>query len=152
MLNIDQLRQLLTDGGVANITEPENQIIDSAAGYDGIVSLIQTKGVSPMVVLEHNSTGELSMRPGGFSTASQSIWIMRMVARDGNRTADQEKCFEDMKRIVSILGENKAFQPLVGWQPESIPYSIRNAGANFTGYEFTLHFEEDIDLEYHGQE
>ena len=152
MLSIGQLRQLLSEGGMSDITRNEEQIIESAAGYDGIVALIQTKGITPMVVLEHNSTGELSMRPGGFSNASQSIWIMRMVGRDTDRTAMQNKCFDDMKRIVSILGKHKKQQALYGWQPDSIPYSIRNAGANFTGYEFTLHFEEDIDLTYHGQE
>lgn len=145
------MRQVLR-GEIAEITQIEKQVIESAAGYDGIVSLVQTKGITPMVVLEHNSSGELSVRPGGFVRASQSIWVMKMVGRDDDRAAVQAGCFADMKRIVSVLLKHCYDPQLSGWQPESIPYGIRNAGPNFTGYEFTLQFDEDVDLEYHGQE
>ena len=153
MLTLDYLKTILVNPVVAlpAITAADKQVIESAAGYDGIVSLVQTKGITPVIVLEHNTTGELSVRPGGFMRANQSIWIMKMVGRDADRTAVQSGCFADMKRIVSVLVKHKKDPELFGWQPESIPYSIRNAGANFTGYEFTLNFDEDIDLEYHGQ-
>ena len=151
MLSLSFLRQVM-QGQMATIADVDKQIIESAAGYDGIVSLVQTKGVTPIIVLEHNTTGELSVRPGGFERANQSIWIMKMVGRDEDRAAVQAWCKAKMKRIVSVLVKHKIAPELFGWQPESIPYSIRNAGANFTGYEFTLNFDEDIDLEYHGQE
>lgn len=145
------MRQVL-QGEIAGFDDIEKQVIESAAGYDGIVSIVQTKGITPIIVLEHNTTGELSVRPGGFERANQSIWIMKMVGRDEYRSAVQAWCKAKMKRIVSVLLKHGSASELFGWQPQSIPYSIRNAGANFTGYEFTLNFDEDIDLEYHGQE
>ncbi len=149
MLNLKFLQEVLQCES-AVVSDPEKQVIESAAGYDGIVSLVQTKGITPMVVLEHNSVGELSFRPGGFQNASQSIWIMKMVGRNANRQEVQDSCVEDMKTIVSLLMKYKGYPQVVGWQPESIPYSVRNAGPNFTGYEFTLHFAEDINLFYNG--
>lgn len=151
MLSISFLRQVLR-GEIAQITDVDKQVIESAAGYDGIVSLVQTKGITPIIVLEHNSTGELSVRPGGFERANQSIWIMKMVGRDEDRATVQAWCKATMKRFVSVMVKHYRAVELKGWQPESLPYSIRNAGPNFTGYEFTMNFDEDIDLEYHGQE
>lgn len=154
MLTLDYLKSVLADShkGLPAFTDLDKQVIESAAGYDGIVSLVQTKGITPIIVLEHNSVGELSVRPGGFENASQSLWIMKMVGRDDDRAAVQAWCKGCMKRIVSLLVKHKEEPQLFGWQPESIPYSIRNAGANFTGYEFTLNFSEDVDLSYDGQE
>ncbi len=126
----------------------QDQILESAGGYDGIVALIQTKGLQKAVVLEHNSVGEMSARPGGFLLATQSIWIMRMVARDADRPAVQKECFNDMQRIISVLIKCIHSEQLDGWQPESIPYAIRNAGPNYTGYEFSLNFSENVDLSY----
>lgn len=154
MLTLDYLKAVLNDPKLSlpDITDMDKQVIESAAGYDGIVSLVQTKGITPIIVLEHNSVGELSVRPGGFERASQSIWIMKMVGRDADRTAVQAWCKRGMKRIIKLLVKHIHEPQLKGWQPESIPYSIRNAGPNFTGYEFTLSFDEDVDLSYDGQE
>ena len=153
MLTLDYLKAVLNDPKLSlpDITDMDKQVIESAAGYDGIVSLVQTKKITPIIVLEHNSVGELSVRPGGFMRASQSLWIMKMVGRDADRSAVQVGCFADMKRIIGLLVKHKYDPQLKGWQPESIPYSIRNAGPNFTGYEFTLSFDEDVDLSYDGQ-
>lgn len=136
---------------VEGLEKPE-WVLESAAGYDGIIELIQTKGLPVCVVLEHNEMGNLSIRPGGFMMASQSIWIMEMVAADEDRRAIQMNCWRRMKRIISVLAKHfdDDDKPLVGkWDPEDIPYGIRNAGSNYTGYEFVLHFAEDIDLSYH---
>lgn len=154
MLTLDYLKTVLNDPKVTlpAFSDLKKQVIESAAGYNGIVSLVQTKGITPIIVLEHNSVGELSVRPGGFVRASQSIWIMKMVGRDADRSAVQAGCFADMKRIIKLLVKHIHEPQLIGWQPESIPYSIRNAGPDFTGYEFTLSFDEDVDLSYDGKE
>ena len=147
MLTLSYLQTILS-GEVERLNDLEHQVIESAGGYDGIVSLIQTKGLQKVVVLENNSVGELSIRPGGFMMATQSIWIMLMVARDADRQAVQMECFNDMKRIICVLTKHIHSEQLKGWQPESIPYAIRNAGPNYTGYEFSLNFWEDVDLSY----
>lgn len=149
MLTIEYLQQILTDE-LTEVTDMEEQVIESAAGYDGIVALIQKKGISPMVILENSEVGELSVRPGGFDKTSQSIWVMKMVSRDGNRRATQNECHAMMVRIVSIFNKRyeKKDQKLKQWECDRIPYGIRNAGPNYTGYEFTVFFSEDTDLSY----
>ena len=147
MLTLSYLRSILS-GEIERLTDPQSQVMESSGGYDGIVALIQTKSLQKAVVLEHNSVGELGVRPGGFMLANQSIWIMQMVGRDADRTAAQKECFDDMKRIIAVLNHHSHEAQLEGWAPGTIPYSIRNAGANYTGYEFSLNFSEDIDLSY----
>ena len=136
---------------VEGLEKPE-WVLESAAGYDGIIELIQTKGLPVCVVLEHNEVGNFSMHQGGFEQTSQSIWVMEMVAADEDRRKVQVECRQRMERIISILGKHfdEDDKPLVGkWDLHDIPYGIRNAGSNYTGYEFVLHFAEDIDLSYH---
>ena len=133
-----------------DITKPNTQVVESPGGYDGIISLIQTKGISPMVILEHSEMGELSVRPGGFVKTSQSVWVMKMVGKEEDRRKVQDECFAMMKRIISVFVRHNEDPELSEWEWDRIPYGVRNAGASFTGYEFTLNFSEDIDLEYHG--
>ena len=75
-----------------DITKPNKQIIEAAGGYDGIVSLIQTKGISPMVILENSEVGEFGFLPEGFLRSSQSLWVMKMVANDEDRQRVQKEC------------------------------------------------------------
>lgn len=151
MLTLAYLQQII-QGELPAVTDVEKQIIESAAGYDGIVALIQTKGISPMIVLENSEVGEFSFRPGGFESTSQSIWVMKMVGRDGDRRAVQDECRAMMLHIISVFGKQYYLHKpeLDQWDCERIPWGVRNAGANFTGYEFTLYFSEDVDLSYHG--
>ena len=148
MLTLDYLRKRL-NGYVAAIYNVKEQVIESAGGFDGIVSLVQTKNISPIFVLENSEIGEFSFRPGGFDKTSQSIWVMKMVPKDGDRQKVQKECFKLMKRILSILAiHDEDDEYLKDWEWDRIPWGVRNAGANFTGYEFTLYFSEDTDLTY----
>lgn len=150
MLTLDYLRNRL-NGYVPAIYKVKDQIIEAAGGYDGIVALIQTKNISPMVILENSEIGEFSFQPGGFLKSSQSIWVMQMVPKDGDRQKVQQECFKMMKRILSVFVKYEKKDPeLEEWEWDRIPYGVRNAGANYTGYEFTLYFSEDTDLSYHG--
>lgn len=150
MLTLDYLRNRL-NGQVTAIYKVKDQIIEAAGGYDGIVALIQTKNISPMIILENSEVGEFSFQPGGFLKSSQSLWVMQMVPKDGDRQKVQQECFKMMKRILSVFGKYEKKDPeLEEWEWDRIPYGVRNAGANYTGYEFTLYFSEDTDLSYHG--
>lgn len=132
-----------------DLVDVDKQIIESAGGYDGIVSLLQTKGASPMIVLEHSEVGEFNINPGGFVKTSQSIWVMKMVGRDDNRREVQDECFSMMQNIIKIFIRHHTDEYLDQWEWNSIPWGVRNAGANFTGYEFTMYFSEDFCLEAH---
>lgn len=164
-MTLEYLQSILfkeeTQNGVTTLTpeveglnEPD-WVLESAAGYDGIIELIQNKGLPVTVVLEHNEMGNFSFHQGGFEQASQSIWVMEMVAADEDRRQIQVQCKRRMERILSILGKHfdDDDKPLVDkWDLHDIPFGIRNAGSNYTGYEFVLHFNEDIDLSYHERE
>lgn len=150
MLTLDYLKSILKkseNGGLPFLTD-DKQFLESAAGYDGIVELLQTKNIDVTLILEHNQIGEFSFRPGGFHVASQSLWIMRKVGFNEDRTHVQHEAFGDMKDILCMFGEHQHDAAFENWEWNHIPYGIRNAGANYTGYEFTLQFDEDTDLSY----
>ena len=151
MLTLTYLQNHLTNI-IPGINDTSEQVIESAAGYDGIIELIQNKDLPLVVVLEHNEVGSFSFRPGGFHTTSQSIWIMEMVAADEDRRTIQQHCFALGRLLLTALKTIKENLPdgsldeLAGWEWQDIPYGVRNAGSTFTGYEFTLSFKEDTDL------
>lgn len=149
MLSLSYLQTIL-NGKISGIDDTERQIIESEAGYDGIIALIQTKGISPILILENSDVGNFSARTGGFENTSQSIWVMRMVGRDDSRKDVQAWCKAMMRLIIGVLLKHKPDPQLKQWEEDRIPWGVRNAGANYTGYEFTLHFSEDTDLSYHG--
>lgn len=150
MLTLPYLKKILRGELPNDITKPDTQIIEAAGGYDGIVSLIQTKGVTPVIILENSEVGEFGFLPGGFLRTSQSLWVMKMVAKDEDRQPVQNECMKMAKRILSIMAKHEHDDELEEWEYNSIPWGVRNGAANFTGYELTLHFSENTDLSYHG--
>lgn len=150
MLTLPYLQKILRGELPNDITKPDTQIIEAAGGYDGIVSLIQTKGVSPVIILENSEVGEFGFLPGGFLRTSQSLWVMKMVAKDEDRQRVQNECMKMAKRILSVMVKHEHDDELEEWEYNSIPWGVRNGAANFTGYELTLHFSENTDLSYHG--
>ena len=150
MLTLPYLQKILRGELPNDITKPDTQIIEAAGGYDGIVSLIQTKGVSPVIILENSEVGEFGFLPGRFLRTSQSLWVMKMVAKDEDRQRVQKECMKMAKRILSVMVKHEHDDQLEEWEYNSIPWGVRNGAANFTGYEFTLHFSENTNLSYHG--
>ena len=148
MLTLPYLQSIL-ENKFNDLADTEKQIIESAGGYDGIVSLVQTKVTTPMIVLEHSEVGEFNINPSGFVKTSQAVWVMKMVGRDGNRRAVQDECFAMMQKIISIFIAHEKDECLSQWEWDRVPWGVRNAGANFTGYEFTMYFAEDFCLEDH---
>ena len=149
MLTLSYLKKILR-GEIPAISNLEKQVIESAAGYDGIIALIQTKGISPMIILEQCEFGEFSIQPGGFIRTSQSIWVMMKVPNDDSRQKIQEECFNMMKKIIKVFVNHNKDEQLKEWEWDRIPWGIRNGAANFTGYEFTMSFSEDHELSYNG--
>lgn len=149
MLTLQHLRSLIGNQ-VGDIANPNKEVIESDAGYDGIIELIQNKSMPRTVILEHNEIGELSFRTGGFMLASQSLWVMEMVAANESRLEVQQRCWNRAKRIIAILAHAKDEEDFEVGQLDwsSIPYGVRNAGPSYTGYEFTLRFTEDYELSF----
>lgn len=150
MLTLSNLQTIIV-GHVDGITGT-NQVLESPGGYDGIISLIETKAPAVSVVLEHNEMGNLSIRPGGFMTSSQSIWVMEMAGANDDRRTVQQRCWSRLRDIIGLLTNEYNYGSsgeLAGWDWDDMPFGLRNAGPNYTGYEMVMHFAEDIDLSYH---
>ena len=151
MLTLNYLKSVLFANGRAEVEDiyKKDCILESAAGYDGIIKLIESGSLPVAVVLEHNEMGNLGLHnDGGFMTASQSLWVMEMVGEREDRRRVQERCWARAKRILAVMIDHSDDAPLKQWEWGDIPYGIRNTGPNYTGYELTLHFTEDIDLSY----
>lgn len=152
MLSLSYLKSILkrntqTGTGLTFLTD-DSQFMESAAGYDGIIELIQKKGVQHVLILENNQVGEFSITPGGINSASQSLWIMSMVAANQDRNAVQKECFLRMEDIIRTMVGHEKDTELAEWEWKKIPYGARNAGPNFTGFEFTLYFTEYLNLSH----
>lgn len=144
MITLDFIRTHLAS--MPGITDTVEQIIESDAGYDAIIEIIKNRtGQFPCIVLEPVSVGELAVKPGGFNSSSVSLWVMDSVGGREEARQYQTKMFSLLRDIVAKLLTLKDTPQLAGWDYESIPYAVRNAGEN-TGYEMTLYFKEDIDL------
>lgn len=153
MLDLAFLTTLLTDepDKPKQFPEIENgieQVVESDAGYEGIIALIDERPPSdlPVIVLEHCSSGEYGFNPGGLCHGSQVVWVMEMVGARESRRLVQDKMKGLMERIIALLSKNKKQKPLEGWDRSRIPYMVTNAGNNYTGYQFTLYYDENIDL------
>lgn len=137
--------------GIEGLTD-DSQFMESAAGYDGIVEMMQHKGRQVCMVLEHDTKGDFFILPGGFQERTQTVWIMEMVGFDSDRTAIQQRCFDRMKHLIGIFLKRRTAgdAALQGWTPEArkeaISWMCHNAGPNYTGYEVCFRFREDIDL------
>lgn len=163
MIDIQYLQGLVvrrTSGdittGIPDITN-NNQVMESSAGFDGIVAAIQKKGLKHIVVLEHDDMGFFYVQPGGLNEFSQTIWIMEMVGMDeSQRRSAQLRCFEKMKLLVGIMLAHRNDTQLEAWRPEeyddAMGYICHNAGPNYTGYEITFRFREYTDLSDDGTE
>ena len=140
MLSLSYLQNILAD-----IMPPTN-IIESDAGYDAIIELIQTKGLEKVIIFEPPEGGVFKLLPWGMDEAACSIWVMRMVGNEENRREIQKQCRKTLKAIIATFSVHRRDAALQGFQIESIPYSVRNAGANYTGYEMTIYFNDDTNL------
>lgn len=140
MLTLSYLQDILS-----GIMPPPN-IIESEAGYDAIIELIQTKGLERVIIFEPPEGGVFKVQPGGLDDTACSIWVMRMVGSDDSRRAIQRQCRKTLKAIIATFLKYRHDAPLQGWRMDSMPYSIRNAGANYTGYEMTIYFSDETKL------
>lgn len=146
MLTLTYLKDKL--GGFAEIINPAEQIIESDAGYDGIVALISERPeTNPVIILEHPDMFSLGIKPGGVRNSSQNIWVVDMVGADEKRYDVLCRMDTLMRRIIAtFINAAQETDDLDSWQWEEIPVMTFNGGANYTGLVFTMYFKEDVDL------
>lgn len=158
MLTLDFLQNMClpnADGQVSVLVDgisKASQIMESRAGLDGIIELIQHKGPDVSIVLEHSGFGRLSLRNcGGFHEQSQSVWVVEMVGAMDDETAVMQRCMSRVLQLYGLLLRHVDDTHLCGWiENNDISYYPRNAGS-YVGYEMMVNFKDVIDLSYHEQ-
>jgi len=130
------------------ITDLDSQVIESDAGYDGIVELLNVRPDANLaiVVLENSEGFSFEVNPGGVQHLSQTVWCMAVVGADEDRKKVQLSMYNLMRRIIAKMILERRAGRLGGWDWSHIPVLVTNAGSNYTGYQFTLYFNEVTDL------
>ena len=148
MITLQYLKAALAD--FAEVTNADEQVIESDAGYDGIVALINERPqVNPVVILEPSEVFSLGVNPGGIEHSSKNIWVVDMVGATENRYDVQLRANNLMRKVIAKLIQlSKTTDDLDGWQWENIPVMTFNGGPSYTGFVFTMYFTEDINLTF----
>lgn len=155
MLTLEYLKQIIGSARKVEelshpyeITDLDSQVIESDAGYDGIVELINVRPDADLaiVVLENSESFSFEVNPGGVQHLSQTVWCMAMVGADEDRKKVQLSMYNLMRRIIAKMILERRAGRLDGWDWSHIPVLVTNAGSNYTGYQFTLYFNEVTDL------
>lgn len=131
-----------------DITDLDKQVIESDAGYDGIVELINVRPDPDLsvVILEQPESFTYEINPGGVQHLSQTIWCMAMTSAEEDRKKVQRAMKVLMRRIISKMIKAKHSEELRYWDRSRIPVLLTNTAGNYTGYQFTLYFDEPTDL------
>lgn len=148
MITIEYLKSALSD--FPEVRNVEEQVIESDAGYDSIVALINERPeANPVFILEPSDVFSLGVTPGGLEKSSKNIWVVDMVGADENRYDVQLRTNNLMRKLIAKLIQlSKTTDELDGWQWETIPVMTFNGGPNYTGFVFTMYFTESINLSY----
>lgn len=149
MLTLQYLKDLISvrEVPVPEITDLEDQVIESDAGYDGIVELIEQRpDGDTVIILEPGDSGSFGCNPDGVQHQSQVIWCVAKVGAMEAKKMEQKAMFSLMKRLVSLFIKHHKNIHLKGWDSSHIPWLVTNAGSNCTGYQFSMYFDEVTDL------
>lgn len=150
MLTLEYIKSVLQSESY--ITDIDEQVIESDAGYDGIVEILEQRPeTDPVILLENASSGNFSANPDGLEFTSQTIWVMSRVSFNEDRKTVQSNMKTLMRRIIAKFlthrrSESEQHACIHYWDAKNIPWLVTNAGSNNTGYQFTLYFNEPTDM------
>ena len=146
MLTINYLRNLLAaaNGGLAAVTSPDTQVIDSPDILEGLTELAQHKDLPFAVLFEeayHYEDDDSYDVPQ--TRYSQSVYVMRMAAGNDIRRPEEHACFDDVKRIRALLLAHHLDYEVNGWDKRPRRDFVSGA-ANYVGWKITITF---VDVE-----
>ncbi|NCB72939.1 MAG: hypothetical protein EOM45_14300 [Clostridia bacterium] len=126
------------------------QQVISADGYDEVIAILENySNMSfPCVIFEDPSLGVISINDGPLETSTCTIWVMTVRDREDNNaiyfTEIKALAMEILKLLVK--GYNAGDSEMKDWDAGRVGWAKRLGGPNCLGYEFTLTFNEDINL------
>lgn len=151
MLKLDYLQSILFVDDKPDIEGIDNveKIIESRAGMNGAIQLLQSKGLSVAIVLEHAERHGFSLHNmGGFHECTQSIWVMEMVAADELPEDVMDRCLARCQRLYTIFVNHIEDRPLAGWIENNEVNAYARDSGSYVGYEMFINFRENMDLSY----
>lgn len=147
MLTIEYLRNLLAaeNHGLAAVTVPETQVIDSPDIMEGLTELAQHKGLPFAVLFEdafHYDDAAANDVP--VTRFSQSVYVMRMVAGNDPKRPEEAACMADIKRIRALLLARQfaGDAEVAGWDRRPRRDFVEGA-ANYVGWKIEITFTDN---------
>ena len=144
MLTIEYLRTILAaeHDGLAAVTDPDTQVIDSPDILEGLTELAQRKALPFAVLFEdafHYEDDNSYDVPQ--TQYSQAIYVMRMTDGQAQRSPEEDACFADCKRIRAILLAHCHDDQVSGWDRRARRDFVSGA-ANYVGWKLTVTFTD----------
>ena len=150
MLNLDYIKKTISVLDQFADSDKIGQQVISADGYDEIIALLEnyTNIEFPCVIFEDPSLGVISINDGPLETSTCTIWVITVRDREDNNAL----YFTEMKALAMeilkllVKGYNDGDSEMKDWDAGRVGWAKRLGGPNCLGYEFTLTFNEDINL------
>ena len=150
MLSLNYIKETISVLDQFADSDKIGQQVISADGYDEVIAILENySNMSfPCVIFEDPSLGVISINDGPLETSTCTIWVMTVRDREDNNAL----YFTEMKALAMeilkllVKGYNDGDSEMKGWDAGRVGWAKRLGGPNCLGYEFTLTFNEDINL------
>ena len=150
MLSLNYIKETISVLDQFADSDKIGQQVISADGYDEVIAILENySNMSfPCVIFEDPSLGVISINDGPLETSTCTVWVMTVRDREDNNAI----YFTEMKALAMeilkllVKGYNDGDSEMKGWDAGRVGWAKRLGGPNCLGYEFTLTFNEDINL------
>lgn len=150
MLSLNYIKETISVLDQFADSDKIGQQVISADGYDEVIAILENySNMSfPCVIFEDPSLGVISINDGPLETSTCTIWVMTVRDREDNNAI----YFTEMKALAMeilkllVKGYNAGDSEMNDWDAGRVGWAKRLGGPNCLGYEFTLTFNEDINL------
>lgn len=150
MLSLNYIKETISVLDQFADSDKIGQQVISADGYDEVIAILENySNMSfPCVIFEDPSLGVISINDGPLDTSTCTIWVMTVRDREDNNAL----YFTEMKALAMeilkllVKGYNDGDSEMKDWDAGRVGWAKRLGGPNCLGYEFTLTFNEDINL------
>lgn len=150
MLSLNYIKETISVLDQFADSDKIGQQVISVDGYDEVIAMLEnyTNIEFPCVIFEDPSLGVISINDGPLETSTCTIWVITVRDREDNNAL----YFTEMKALAMeilkllVKGYNAGDSEMKGWDAGRVGWAKRLGGPNCLGYEFTLTFNEDINL------
>lgn len=150
MLSLNYIKETISVLDQFADSDNIDQQVISADGYDEVIAILENySNMSfPCVIFEDPSLGVISINDGPLETSTCTIWVITVRDREDNNAL----YFTEMKALAMeilkllVKGYSAGDSEMKDWDAGRVSWAKRLGGPNCLGYEFTMTFNEDINL------